>query len=210
MADWATISSLATAAGTLVLAAATFASVRSANRSARIAESALQEQRRPLLVPSRLEDPAQKIMFVDRHWVRATGGGAVAQHAGDNLYLAMSLRNVGVGIGVLQGWTVFAGLQTSDIQHADEDQFRLQTRDLYVPAGDIGLWQGALRDASDGMHATIAQAIDEREVISIELLYSDQVGGQRTISRFMLYPASDDGWLVSVGRHWHLDQAGPR
>jgi hypothetical protein len=210
MADWATISSLATAAGTLVLAAATFASVRSANRSARIAESALQEQRRPLLVPSRLEDPAQKIMFVDRHWVRATGGGAVAQHAGDNLYLAMSLRNVGVGIGVLQGWTVFAGLQTSDIQHAEEDQFRLQTRDLYVPAGDIGLWQGALRDTSDGMHAAIAQAIDEREVISIELLYSDQVGGQRTISRFMLYPTSDDGWLVSVGRHWHLDQAGPR
>jgi hypothetical protein len=122
----------------------------------------------------------------------------------------MSLRNVGVGIGVLQGWTVFAGLQTSDIQHADEDQFRLQTRDLYVPAGDIGLWQGALRDTSDGMHAAIAQAIDEREVISIELLYSDQVGGQRTISRFMLYPTSDDGWLVSVGRHWHLDQAGPR
>jgi hypothetical protein len=33
MADWATISSLATAAGTLVLAVATFASVRSSNRS---------------------------------------------------------------------------------------------------------------------------------------------------------------------------------
>jgi hypothetical protein len=34
MADWVTISSLATAGGTLVLAAATFASVRSANRAA--------------------------------------------------------------------------------------------------------------------------------------------------------------------------------
>jgi hypothetical protein len=32
--DWATISSLATAFGTLVLAVATFASIRSANRSA--------------------------------------------------------------------------------------------------------------------------------------------------------------------------------
>ena len=40
MADWATISSLATAGGTLVLAVAIFASVRSANRSARIAELA--------------------------------------------------------------------------------------------------------------------------------------------------------------------------
>jgi hypothetical protein len=62
--DWATISSLATAGGTLILALATFASVRSANRSARIAEAALQEQRRPVLVPSRLDDPVQKIMFV--------------------------------------------------------------------------------------------------------------------------------------------------
>jgi len=39
--DWVTISSLATAGGTLVLALATFASVRSANRSARVAEMAL-------------------------------------------------------------------------------------------------------------------------------------------------------------------------
>ena len=63
--DWATISSLATAAGTLVLGIATFAAVRSSNRSARIAEAALQEQRRPLLAPSRLEDPKQNIMFLE-------------------------------------------------------------------------------------------------------------------------------------------------
>ncbi len=35
MADWATISALATGAGTMALAAATFAAVRSANRAAR-------------------------------------------------------------------------------------------------------------------------------------------------------------------------------
>ena len=43
MTDWATISSLATAGGTLVLAVATFASVRSSNRTARLAELSLQE-----------------------------------------------------------------------------------------------------------------------------------------------------------------------
>ena len=48
MADWVTISSLATAGGTLALAGATYASVRSSNRSARLAELALQEQRRPV------------------------------------------------------------------------------------------------------------------------------------------------------------------
>jgi len=65
--NWVVVSSLATAAGTLVLAVATFSAVRSSDRSARIAEVALQEQRRPLLAPSRLEDPKQKIMFLEEY-----------------------------------------------------------------------------------------------------------------------------------------------
>ena len=65
MTDWTTIASLATAGGTLVLALATFASVRSANRSARLAEYSMQIGIRPLLMPSRLEDAAQKIMWGD-------------------------------------------------------------------------------------------------------------------------------------------------
>jgi hypothetical protein len=69
MTDWVTISSLATAGGTLVLAVATFASVRSVNQAARTAERALQVGLRPLLVPSRLEDPLIKVLWVDgRHW----------------------------------------------------------------------------------------------------------------------------------------------
>ena len=63
--DWGTISSLVTGAGTLVLAVATFAAVRSSNRSALIAEVALQEQRRPILVPSRFDDPSQKLNFAE-------------------------------------------------------------------------------------------------------------------------------------------------
>jgi hypothetical protein len=46
--------------------------------------------------------------------------------------------------------------------------------------------------------------------LSIDLLYSDQVGGQRTISRFIVSPIGDDGWLASVGLHWNLDAASPR
>ena len=96
--DWVVISSLATAVGTLVLAAATFAAIRSSNRYARIAEAALQEQRRPLLGPSRLEDPKQKIMFLEGHWVSAAGGRAAVEHVDGVVYLAISLRNVGNGI----------------------------------------------------------------------------------------------------------------
>jgi hypothetical protein len=213
--NWTTISSLATGAGTLVLAIATFASVRSANRSARVAELALQEQRRPILTQSRPDDPVQKIMFVEQHWVRASGGHGVAEHDG-NLYFAISLRNVGSGIGVCQGWHVSAGLQSSRIarDHTPEDQFRPQSRDLYVPAGDIGMWQGALRDRNDPTYQAVAQAIDNQEVVSIELLYSDQVGGQRTISRFGLIPYQTERgevqWFAAINRHWYLDRAGPR
>src|SRR5260370_12109155 len=92
--DWTTIASLATAAGTLILASATFVAVRSSNRAARIAEAALQEQRRPLLAPSRLEDPKQKIMFLEGHWVSAAGGRAAVEHLDGVVYLAISLRNV--------------------------------------------------------------------------------------------------------------------
>jgi hypothetical protein len=208
--DWPTVASLATAGGTLVLAIATFASVRSANRSARIAELALQEQRRPVLVQSRLDDPLQKIMFVDNHWVRVEGSHAVAEHVEGVVYLAISLRNVGAGIGVLQGWAVRTGLQTSQVDPVAGEDFRRLTRDLYIPAGDIGLWQGALRDPAEDAHASIADAADQRLTISIELLYTDQVGGQRTISRFHLAPVGDDAWLAHVGRHWYLDQEGPR
>jgi hypothetical protein len=209
--DWATISSLVTGAGTLVLAIATFAAVRSSNRSARIAEAALQEQRRPVLAPSRFDDPLQKIMFVEGHWIRAEGGRGAAEHIDGIVFLGISLRNVGSGMAVCQGWVIRPGPVTSYAltSHAALDEFRLQTRDLYVPAGDVGMWQGALRDPEGELRAAVAQAIDARETLSIELLYTDQVGGQRTITRFGLIPTGDT-WLASVNRHWYLDWDGPR
>jgi hypothetical protein len=210
--NWTEISSLATGAGTLVLAVATFASVRSANRSARIAEVALQEQRRPLLAPSRLEDPTQKIMFVERHWVRAEGSRGVAEYEHGNVYLALSLRNVGSGIAVLQGWTVNAGMLTTRAapQHAPLESFRAQTRDLYIAANDFGMWQGAIRSQDDPDYAALVDAIENREPMSFELMYSDQVGGQRTISRFGLTPWPDDTWFLQGSRHWFLDGPTPR
>jgi hypothetical protein len=209
--DWSTISSLVTGAGTLVLAVATFASVRSSNRSARIAEAALQEQRRPVLAPSRPDDPTQKLMFVDGIWLSAAGGRAAAQNVDGNVYLAISLRNVGSGIGVCQGWVVRPGFSTSRTfpTHAPPEEFRPHTRDLYVPAGDIGMWQGALRDPDDPLRAATVDAIEAREPISVELLYTDQIGLQRTITRLALVP-TPDAWIASVTRHWYLEWDGPR
>jgi hypothetical protein len=209
--DWSTIASLLTGVGTLVLAFATFAAVRSSNRSARIAEAALQEQRRPLLAPSRNDDPVQKMMFVEGRWLSAAGGRAAAEHIDGIVYLAISLRNVGSGIGVCQGWVARPGMGTNRTMpsHATEEEFRAHSRDLYIPAGDIGMWQGAMRDPDDPVRAAIAVAIDERERFSVELLYSDQIGNQRTITRFGLVPVADT-WLATMTRHWYLDWDGPR
>jgi hypothetical protein len=207
---WATTASLATAAGTLVLAVATFTAVRASNRSARIAEAALQEQRRPVLAQSRWDDPTQKIRFLGDHWVRAEGGRAAVEHLDGAVYLAISLRNVGSGIAVCQGWAVRVGeTSATDPTHVPLDEFRLQARDLYIPSGDVGMWQGALRNPTDTLRLQVVDAIDRRQAITVELLYSDLVGRERTISRFGLVPAND-AWLAGLSRHWFLDWDGPR
>jgi hypothetical protein len=219
MTDWTTISALATAGGTLVLAVATFASVRSANRSARAAERALQVGLRPLLMPSRLEDPTQKIRWVDEHWVHLDGGRASVEVAEENIYLAMSVRNAGNGIAVLQSWHIDLELWKLNDPHArmragqpppGQDQFRRQTRDLYIPAGDIGFWQAAIRDANDDLYPGLLEAIQQRQTFTIDILYGDHEGGQRAISRFTVTPARDSQWLCSVARHWNLDRPDPR
>jgi hypothetical protein len=208
--DWATISSLATAGGTLVLALATFASVRSSNRSARIAEAALQEQRRPVLAPSRFEDPVQKLLFAEGRWISAAGGRAAAEHVDGIVYFAISLRNVASGIAVCQGWVVRPESGSGMLPtHVPVKEFRLQSRDLYIPAGETGMWQGALRHPDDPVRAQAVEAIETGQPISVELLYSDQVGRQRTITRFGLFPLQDT-WLAIAYRHWFLDWEGPR
>jgi hypothetical protein len=207
VADWVTISALATAGGTLVLAGATFSAVRSANRSARIADQALQEQRRPLLVSARLDDPPQKVMFANGHAIRAEGSEAVIDEVDGTLYLAIPLRNAGSGIAVLQGWHIWPELTNSLVDHPPPEDFRRQIRDIYIASGDLGIWQGSLREA-DAARNDIAAAHAERRSLSIDLLYSDQVGGHSTISRFAVMPAGDERWLSYVGLHWNLDEPG--
>ncbi|MEA2396979.1 MAG: hypothetical protein QOK25_535 [Thermoleophilaceae bacterium] len=210
MADWATISSLATAGGTLVLAVATYSSVRAAKRSAELTELALQEQLRPVLVQSSLDDPVQKIMFMDDHWVRVGGGQGVIEEADGVIYLVLSVRNVGSGIGVLQGWHPWGEMQRGSQEHRPVEHFRTQGRDFYIPPNGLGLWQGALRDRGEAMHGELSRALAERRAFSVDLLYSDPTGGQRVISRFSFTPGGEEIWLAGVARHWNLDRASAR
>jgi hypothetical protein len=207
--DWTTVSALATGLGTLVLAVATFAAVRSANRAARAAERSLLAGLRPLLVPSRPEDGQQKVFFGDGKYVLVPGGGGAAEDGGGIVYLAVSVRNAGSGIGVLHGWLFHPGDHRSD-EHEDLARFTHQTRDLYIAAGDTGFWQGAFRDPADPRYEAAQVAVKGRDPLTIDLLYGDYEGGQRIISRFLLRPAGEDRWLASVTRHWNVDRPDPR
>jgi hypothetical protein len=210
MVDWPTIASLATAAGTLVLAGATFAAVRSSNRSARLAERTLEAGLRPLLVPTRGDDPDQKVMWVDQHKVLLHGGQATVEEVDGVIYLAAGVRNAGAGIAVLHSWWPMAGYRTSDIGPEPIERFRRLTRDLYIAAHDVGFWQGAIRDADDEHRESISRAIADRQPITIDLLYGDHEGGQRTITRMSLTPFDSGVWFTTVGRYWHIDGGEPR
>jgi hypothetical protein len=165
-----------------------------------VAEQALQISLRPVLVPSREGDPSETVYWGDGHQIVLPGGFAWAEVLGANVYLAISLRNVGSGLGVLRGWYVHP-----------------RVRDLYVPAGDASFWQASLRAHDDALRSdqerrrSVRSAlVDHEDGITVDLLYSDGEGGQPTISRFSLLPrdAEQGGdpalLLPTVVRHWRL------
>jgi hypothetical protein len=220
--EWATVASLATALGTLVLAVATFASVRSANfsaraadqaariaeQSARIAERALMAAERPLLMSSRFQDPEQKIQFLEGRLLKVAGGLATLEVGDGAVYMVISVRNVGTGLAVMHGWHVEVTDQPRQT-HPPLEDFTAQTRDIYVASGDIGFWQGALRDPATAQFKAVAAAVEAGDPIMLSILYGDWEGGQRVISLFTLRHVNDR-WLTTTGRHFNVDRPDPR
>jgi hypothetical protein len=219
--DWA---SWGTAVGTLVLALATFASVRSGNRAGRNAERAFQAGLRPVLFASRPHETVQKVRWGDGHWAALPPGRAILEEENGVVYMAMSLQNVGSGTAVILGWRVDAGqlinpnaspeemLAQPQMARPDPDAFRHQTRDLYSPPHDLSFWQAAIRTSDDPDRAQVEAALAGDHLLLVDLLYGDEEGGQRTISRFSIapYPGAEGEWLPAVVNHWYLDREGPR
>jgi hypothetical protein len=142
--------------------------------------------------------------------VHVPGGRAIAEATDDTIYLAIALKNVGNGLAVLDSWDLHIDRQRGASDHGPPERFRRLGRDIYVPAGDLGFWQGTFRDADDPLFAATAEAIAEPLVLQIDILYRDHEGGQRMISRFSLVPNHDGQWIASVSRHWNLDRSDPR
>ncbi len=166
---------------------------------------------RPVLVPSLSTDPDQKVLWRDGPTMHLSGGRAIAErdeHA--IIYLAIGLRNVGTGLALLHGWYPTPGWRGAEDPHAPISEFRRQIIDLYIPSNGAGYWEGALRDEHDPLHSDFLRVLVDRVPFTIDLMYGDQDGGQRTISRCLVLPASDGGWYGQVARHWNIDREDPR
>jgi hypothetical protein len=204
--DWAVVASLATAGGTLVLAIATFASTRSANRSARVAEKSLQLQLQPVLMATRPDDPAEPVTFSDGVVLMAPGGSAVVEERDGNLYLALAVRNVGTGLAVLRAghvaiFDVPGVVAGGDTWPPAAELFRTLQRDIYIPPGDQGFWQIGVRTPDDPLRPPIAAAVAERKALIVTISYGDHLGGHPTLTRFGVTPGSDGSWITTVNRH---------
>lgn len=200
-----------------MLAAATFSSIRSANRSARVAERAMLAGQRPILIPSSLSDPPERARFGDRFAIEVEPhGGRLVLHD-DRLYMAIGVRNGGAGVAVIHGWHVLpATANQAGASAPPLSAFRRQLRDLYIPGQHAGFWQAAIRDPDDPDYAMVRAAAETGERVLVDLLYGDHEGGQRTIARFAIAPENHPE-SVELGyargdvlRYWNVDSDDPR
>ena len=78
-----------------------------------------------------MQDPEQKIQFLEGRSLRVAGGAATLEAADGVVYLVISVRNVGTGLAVIHGWHVEVTGQPQQT-HPPLEDFTTQTRDIYV------------------------------------------------------------------------------
>jgi hypothetical protein len=84
-------------------------------------------------------------------------------------------------------------------------------RRVPVPTGAGSPRRGAF-DSRPGQpdYEAARQAIKDGGPLTVDVLYGDNEGGQRVISRFVLRRAGDDTYISSSIRHWNVDRPDPR
>jgi hypothetical protein len=150
-----------------------------------------------------------KVSWLENRLDVVPGGGALVEVTDENIFMAINLRNFGSGIAVLHAWHVREPELQASAPPPPLDQFRRQSRDLFVPPTANGFWQGAIRGADDPERSSAITAINSEVGLIVDLLYGDVEGGQRTISRFRV-TRHGDRWRPDVIRHWFIDNPDPR
>ena len=158
----------------------------------------------------------QKVRWMDDHWARFDGGRGTAELVDGSVYLAISIRNVGSGLAVPFGWAAIQGVgdhpgptrRAGGFPAPNARPLRGPVR-FRVLAGRHPKRRPARRPDYHWLSRTIAS----HDAFTIELLYGDHDGGQRTISRFGMIPwtrGEEVHWYPSAARHWYLDRPDPR
>ena len=125
------------------------------------------------------------------------------------IYLAAALRNAGNGVAVLHGWYPSVDWQLAPQTHAPVEQFRRLTRDLHIPAGDVGFWQGAIRDPGDPYPRSSSprsqRTTDPPSTSSTATTRAASVPSLASPSH-----RSKTAICSTSSRYWNLDQRDPR
>ena len=120
---------------------------------------------------------------MDNHWARLEGGQATVEFVDGSIYLAISLRNVGPGLAVPFGWSSWRGRPLSISTHAT-----LRTSACRRATSTWSFRHRVLAGRhprhDDPDFAWLSTAIVNAEAFTLEILYGDHEGGQRTITRF--------------------------
>ena len=88
----------------------------------------------------------------------------------------------------------------------DPSHFVAQQRSLYVPAGDVGYWQGAIRegDTDRGDAAALRRAIDSGRPHHAVPAVRRPGRRPRHDHPLLAQPDENGDWLFGIGRHWTL------
>ena len=129
-----------------------------------------------------------KVNFGDNKWLHVPGSSAVGEvGGGDGTMGPKNARRLPVPLAAQRGERdrraarmAFPrrAAQPSSDEPPPLDEFRMQTRDMYIPPGDVGFWQGALRNLDDPQYLEARKAVEEHSEWVVELLYGDEDGGR--------------------------------
>ena len=189
-----------------MLAVATFASTRSANHSARIAERALDLNLRPVLIPAHEWEPTERITFHDeivRAPRRVRGSrGARRQPLLRRAAPQRRRRDRRADVVEGQGRPAHAAARSRTLaEPPDPDTLRRAAAEPVRAGRRRRVLAGCdprRRHRSGRRRRAPARDRSAGDRLTLFLRYADQDGGHDTITRYSIIPDENGDWLIGI------------
>ena len=162
---------------------------------------------------SRLQDPMQKIRWMDNHWAHLDGGQGSAELVDGSIYLAISVRNVGSGLAVPIGWSVSsragrcrgAARRSQLVSDADPGSLHRAQRRRLLACRHPGDRRPRLRMVDQVTEG--ARTLHDRTALWGP---RGRPAHDQPIRDDPAAVGDETRWYPSVARHWNLDRPDPR